>query len=82
MKYGIYVIKDSKVAFDVPFCDTNDQSAVRGFTFAINRPDQMMNANPNDYFLFKVGEFDNENGKIKAITPDLICSGIDVYRSE
>lgn len=64
MKYGIYAMKDAKTTFMPVQVDLNDDSARRNFAYAVNQPDSMLSAYPNDYALFKLGEFDNESGEI------------------
>lgn len=75
MKYPIYSIKDNKVGFMMPQADQNDASAIRGFSFAINNSDSIMGFSPNDYDLYKIGEFDSDKGKLITQVPDLIVSG-------
>ena len=78
MKYPMYSYRDVKVGFMPPQCDQSDQSAIRGFAFAINGNNGMMNFAPQDFDLYKVGEFDTDKGTVKQITPVLIVSGINV----
>lgn len=82
MKYPMYSYRDVKVGFMPPQCDQSDQSAIRGFSFAINGNNGMMNFAPKDFDLYKVGEFDTDKGTVKACMPELICSGVDVYGDE
>ena len=79
MKYPLYCIRDVKVGFLAPQVDQSDQSAIRNFSFAVNGNDGIMNFSPKDFDLYKVGEFESEDGKIKSIIPELICSGTDVF---
>lgn len=76
MKYIVYSIRDSKVGFTPPVTDQSDQSAIRGFAFAINNPENIMNFAPKDFDLYKVGEFDSEKGVLIPLKlPELIYSG-------
>lgn len=82
MKYGIYCYRDIKVGFMPPQCDQNDQTAIRGFAYAINN-NNVMNFSPKDYDLYKVGEFDVDKGVINALkVPVLIASGVNVINGE
>lgn len=74
MKYPMYSIKDAKVGFTPPTCDQSDQSAIRGFGLAVNNGDGVMNYSPNDFDLYKVGEFDSEKGTIEKMIPEFIVS--------
>lgn len=79
MKYPIYSYRDLKVGYAPPQCDQSDQAAIRGFSFAINNHDSMMNFSPKDFDLYKVGIFDTETGQIESCTPDMIASGVAVF---
>ena len=78
MKYPMYCYRDAKVGFMPPQCDQSEQAAIRGFSYAINGNDGMMNYSPKDFDLYKVGEFDTETGKVDACMPVLIVSGESV----
>lgn len=79
MKYPLYCIRDVKVGFLAPQADQSDQSAIRNFSYAVNGNNGIMNFSPKDFDLYKVGEFDSEDGSIVSYIPDMICGGIDVY---
>lgn len=82
MKYPIYSYRDTKVGFMPPQCDQTEQSAVRGFGFAVNGNNGIMNYSPADFELYKLGEFDTETGKIDAIMPQFIVNGASVFNEE
>lgn len=83
MKYPIFSYRDNKVGFGQPITDMNDQSAIRGFSFAINNNTGLMNFSPNDFDLYKIGEFDSEQGIIISFeVPVLIVSGSSVFSKE
>lgn len=75
MKYPIYSYRDAKASFGMPFVDQNDNSAIRGFRFALNNKDGIMGFSPADFFLFKIGEFDTESGSLNPQLPEMICAG-------
>lgn len=79
MKYPMYCYRDQKVGFMPPQADQNDNTAIRGFAYAINSRDGLMNFSPKDYDLYKVGEFDTETGQLTPCTPALVVSGSSVY---
>lgn len=78
MKYPIYSYRDSKVGFGSPVVDQNDQTAVRGFAYAINGRDGIMNFQPGDFDLYKIGFFDSEKGTLESMLPELVVSGSSV----
>ena len=76
MKYGLYSVRDQKVGFMPPLTDQSEQSAIRGFAFAINNPENIMNFSPKDFDLYKVGEFDADKGVLIPLDiPELVYSG-------
>ena len=79
MKYPVYSYRDVKVGFMPPQCDQSDQSAIRGFSYAVNGNNGMMNFAPKDFDLFKVGEFDTDSGELIPCVPVQIASGASVY---
>ena len=81
MKYPMFCYRDNKVGFMMPQCDQSDQSAIRGFAFAVNNHDGMMNFAPQDFDLYKIGEFDTDTGKVNPCTPVLIISGVSALAS-
>ena len=74
MIYGLYAIKDEKIGFLQVMQDTNDNTALRNFQFAMTRKDTMYNGFKHDFKLYKVGEFDSVSGVIHAADPMLISS--------
>lgn len=78
MIYPVYSIKDHKVGYMPPTVDQNDGSAIRNFSYAVNSGG-IMNYSPNDFDLFKIGDFDDEKGKMIGIVPELVVSGSSVF---
>lgn len=79
MIYPVYSYRDSKVGFMPPQCDQTEQAAVRGFAYAINGNDGIMNFSPKDFDLYKVGEFNTETGVLSGLAvPVLVTSGDSV----
>lgn len=79
MIYPIFSYRDNKVGFGAPIIDQNEAAGVRGFSYAVNAHEGIMNFSPADFDLYKIGTFDSEKGVIEAITPELVCSGTSVY---
>lgn len=69
MIYGIYAIKDAKTTFMPANVDYNDASAVRNFEHAVRQPDSLLRSHPADYSLWRVGQYDNEDGEITPEWP-------------
>lgn len=83
MKKFIFAIRDNKTSFMDPFVDVSEESAKRGFFFALsNRPDSIMSYSPADFDLFLVGSFDTESGLISPYkVAEFIANGVDAFRS-
>lgn len=82
MKYGLYSVRDQKVGFMPPLTDQSEQSAIRGFAFAINNPENIMNFSPKDFDLYRVGEFDADKGVLIPLDiPELVYSGTSAVGS-
>lgn len=77
MLYGIYTILDSKSGYIGLSLDHSDQTATRNFQLAIRQPGTLMNQFPEDYRLFKVGEFDTESGQLDPyLKPEFVYQGV------
>lgn len=61
---NVYSVKDSKAGYDMLYMAENDAIAIRNFEIACNTSDSMFNNFPADFALYKVGEFNTENGSI------------------
>lgn len=76
MKKGIYTIKDelAEERFAAPMMLENDEVAERWFkNLLANTP--VMKAEPKDFSLWKVGEFDTVTGDLFADDTKLIVRG-------
>lgn len=79
MKYPIYAIYDVKSTFTAPTIDFSDATAMRNFCHVIKNSSDVMHSHPQDFSLWKVGEFDNETGFVSSVSPhELIMEGVNV----
>lgn len=78
MKHNVYTMKDIKSCYTHPFVDVNDNVAKRNFSAAINSKYSVMNFFPEDYILFRIGEYDDQTGELLPIVPTIVCKGVDV----
>ena len=79
----LYSVYDKKSGLLSPlFCAENDFIARRAFFRSAGSGD--LAVFPEDFDLYKVGEFDLHNGHLKDITPsEFVCSAIEfVNRSD
>ena len=72
MKYGIYSVRDKLSGYMNISLEKGDAIATRSFTTLVNTPDTVLFANPGDYDLYKVGEFDSERLAIKIVPRPLL----------
>ena len=76
MKLNIYAIYDSQAkAFTQPFFLHTDGMAVRAFQQNINQEESTLSKSPQDYTLFRIAEFDDSDGNIKAVSPENLGIG-------
>lgn len=77
MIYNVYSIKDTLVGFNAPFIMVSDEVARREFANSLIK-------NPNkDYLqLWKIGDFDDENGWIGERVGEIIMKGTDLATKE
>ena len=81
MKFGLYSIKDAKTGFMTPVLEQNDAAALRNFSAAVNQSDSLMHQYPNDFSLFKVANFDSDDGVDPYSSPVLISDASEVLRN-
>ncbi len=81
MVTGIYAIKDAKSTFMPCTVDVNDACAIRNFEHAVRQPDSLLRSHPNDYSLFLVGTYDNEEGVVfPQLPPKLLTDAAAVLK--
>lgn len=81
MRKGLYAIKDMRSRqFTDPFVEVNDAAALRGFSYAINGQNAIMSFAPEDFRLFKIGEWESDLAVITYLDTgvELVAAGEDV----
>lgn len=74
MKYIICSIYDRATeAYMRPMFFQTEGQATRMLTDELMRPDSELGQHPEDYALFKIGEFTDHDGKIEEQTPTCIA---------
>ena len=80
MKFELYSYRDQLNGFGPIVLESNERTAIRGFSMAINNGNGMMGFSPKDYDLYLVGKFDIEKGVIESESvPKLIVNGLTVF---
>lgn len=79
----ICAVKDRAVdAFGVPFFVKSAGEAMRSFEDEVNRKESPFYAHPDDYDLYRIGEYDDASGLVTGVGPDLLSRGKDVINKE
>lgn len=66
MIFGIYAIRDVKTGFMSPTVEQNDAVAQRNFSHAVQMSDSVLFSHPQDFSLYKLGEYDAGSGHISS----------------
>lgn len=82
MILGVYVMRDSRTSYMMPTFDQTDMAAMRNFEAACMRPDSLLHTHPQDFALYRIGDYDNETGRIRPMDPVLICDSAQFVSKE
>lgn len=80
MKRLIYCVRDRAAeVFGTPFLVTGEGAAIRDFKNAVNSPskESPIYNNPEDFELYSLGSFNDNNGMYETGTPRMVCTGKD-----
>lgn len=79
MKLPVYAIRDVRSTFTGLTVDTNDATAARNFAHAVMQVGSIMNSHPQDFSLYRLGEFDTDTGVLIPLSPiQLVMDGVSV----
>lgn len=79
-RISIFAVYDKKAAaYLQPFYFPQKGQAIRAFEDSVKDPQSAFAKHPADYSLFKIGEYDDQTGQIKAATnPEFIEEAINL----
>lgn len=78
-KLVIFSIFDKKaVAYNQPFYYHQKGQAIRALQDNVNEPNSPISKHPEDYALYKIGEFDDLSGEIKSQKPEFIEEALNL----
>lgn len=78
MRMAIYAIYDTATgAYMRPFFVQADAQAVRAFSDLAVAADHEVGKHPEDYSLFRIGQFDDKKGKIIGESPECIATALE-----
>lgn len=82
MKHRIYTIRDSKTeTYSQPFVQMTDGQATRTVADMVNNPEHPIGKHPEDYVLFRIGTFEDNEGKIETEDSVSVANAIDLQES-
>lgn len=74
----IFSVFDSKLAvFMTPFFAKNVAVALRSFSDLVADSRSVVAQHPDDFFLYQLGEFDEDSGHITSCEPDQVAKAVD-----
>lgn len=77
----IVTIQDLKSCFAGVTMDYCDSSAIRGFRLMCKSDLSQLSKTPEDFRLWKIGEFDQDTGKLTAYkVPVMLADGCDINK--
>ncbi|QXN75069.1 nonstructural protein [Microvirus mar19] len=76
MKLGIYVMNDKRSTYMTPSFDFNDACAIRNFEHALDNDQSLMFTHPEDFSIYKIGDYDNVSGVITPCNPVILADGV------
>lgn len=75
LKMIVFSVFDSKAqVFSQPMFAPTEGVAIRTFSNAANDPQSEISLHPEDYILFRVGEWDAVAGELVGCLPSSLCS--------
>lgn len=83
MKVVVVAVRDQAVdGFSNPWFAQTVPMAIRHFSDAVNNPDQtnQWNKHPEDFCLFKLGEFETSTGRFETHDPQQLCIAREVLQ--
>lgn len=83
MKLGAYAVYDKLTGYMLPTFKLNDEQAIRDFGYDIQSEDMsLINVNPTDFNLQKVGTYDTETGVIEPCKIEILADAGRFIRKE
>jgi len=83
MKSKMFVIYDVKAnAYMQPWFLTQTGMALRAFSDCVNDPEHNFGRHPEDYTLFQIGDFDDQDARINWNAPQSMGNGIEFVVQE
>ena len=83
MRQNVYSIRDrcSKL-YDRPWVAHSDAAAVRSFTDIATDEEHPIGRHPEDFTLFRIGTWDEQEGVLKGEAAEKVVNGAEVQTAE
>ena len=79
MRMFLYTVFDTSSGIhDRPFCAFSDQAAMRSFGDIATDPGHPVGKHPEDFSLFRIGDFDDNKGMLKGEAPECLCTALEL----
>uniref|UniRef100_A0AAU8AW41 Nonstructural protein n=2 Tax=unclassified Microvirus TaxID=338099 RepID=A0AAU8AW41_9VIRU len=82
MIFDVYSIRDVKSGYSLPITEMNDAVAMRNFANAVNKEGSIYNTHAKDFSLYRIGNFDSENGILEDDIPQLVCEAYSLLEEK
>ena len=80
MKHFVYAIFDrASGVYDRPFPAISDKAAERSFGDLVADSNTTVGRHPDDFTLFRIGSYNDNNGKLEGEVPEKIANGAELY---
>lgn len=83
MRLFSYAVRDVKAEhYSKPFWSVAPGEALRSFQMECENPESMLHRFPDDFHLFRLGEFNQLTGELVPQLPLQVCSARDFVKAE
>ena len=83
MILSVYAVYDKLTGFMLPVFKSNDAQAIRDFGYDINSEEMnIINVNPTDFNLQKIGTYDTNTGVIEPTKIEIIADAGQFIRKD
>jgi len=80
MKMNVYCVFDrASGVYDRPWCMHSDPAAIRSFTDISQDADHPIGKHPEDFTLFRIGEWHDDRGELIGSPPEKVIGAAEAY---
>jgi len=83
MKLALYSVYDLVAkTYSAPYASASDAMAIRALLTVVRDTNSQLNQHPHDFRLFRLAEWNDENGEITVDLPHLVVNVIDLVSTK